>query len=181
MVSPLTVQRLFTQLALSVILALLPKGVSAPVRPATVVAKPHLVAVTVAKPPYQVGMATWYGKWFQGKETTSGEPFNIYAMTAAHKHLPFGTWVRVTNLLNLRTIDVRINDRGPVPAGRIIDLSYGAARALHFYEDGLIPVRIDLIPKPVRKAQLPVRKAQHPVRQAKLVVALKSCKSASKN
>ncbi|HXR98200.1 MAG TPA: septal ring lytic transglycosylase RlpA family protein [Terriglobales bacterium] len=174
MVFPFTVQRLFTQLALSVILASLPKPVSAPATPATVVPTPHPVAVAVTKPPYQVGMATWYGKWFQGKETTSGEPFNIYAMTAAHKHLPFGTWVRVTNLLNLRTIDVRINDRGPVPAGRIIDLSYGAARALHFYEDGLIPVRIDIIPKPVRKAQLPVRKV-------KLVVALKGCKSASKN
>src|SRR6185312_1535687 len=153
-------QRFFTTLAVAVFLAtapgLAPRGAAGP----RVVATPVPV---LAAPPYQVGMATWYGKWFQGKETTSGEPFNIYAMTAAHKHLPFGTWVRVTNLLNLRTIDVRINDRGPVPTGRIIDLSYGAARALHFYEDGLIPVRIDLIPKPVRKAQ-------HPVRQAKLVV-----------
>jgi|SRR6185312_1105691 len=100
-----------------------------------------------AQAPFQVGMATWYGKWFQGKETTSGERFNMYAMTAAHKFLPFGTRVRVTNLLNHRSVVLRINDRGPVPAGRIIDLSYAAARVLHFYEDGLIPVRIDIVPR----------------------------------
>lgn len=98
-----------------------------------------------AKPPYQVGIASWYGQFFQGKETTSGYPFNMYAMTAAHRTLPLGTRVRVTNLVNHLAVNLRINDRGPVPDTRIIDLSYAAARALHFTGEGLTPVRIDIL------------------------------------
>lgn len=98
-----------------------------------------------AAAPYQVGIASWYGSDFQGQETTSGEPFNMYGLTAAHRTLPLGTRVRVTNLLNQRSVVLRINDRGPVPRERVIDLSYAAARDLGFRAEGLVPVRIDLV------------------------------------
>jgi rare lipoprotein A (peptidoglycan hydrolase) len=94
--------------------------------------------------PYQVGTASWYGEDFEGRATASGEPYNMYDYTAAHPTLPLGTWVRVTNLHNGRRIYVRINDRGPIVPGRIIDLSYGAAQALHFQEKGLQRVRLDI-------------------------------------
>lgn len=105
------------------------------------------VPASPAKLPYQVGIASWYGSFFQGKETTSGHPFDMWAMTAAHRTLPLGTRVRVTNLANNLAVILRINDRGPVPDSRIIDLSYGAARALHFSGQGLTPVRIDVLPR----------------------------------
>ncbi|HXZ31843.1 MAG TPA: septal ring lytic transglycosylase RlpA family protein [Terriglobales bacterium] len=93
---------------------------------------------------YQVGTASWYGSYFEGRATASGEPYNMYDLTAAHPTLPLGTWVRVTNLHNGRRIYVRINDRGPIVPGRIIDLSYGAAEALHITGKGLQRVRLDL-------------------------------------
>jgi rare lipoprotein A len=77
--------------------------------------------------PYQVGTASWYGEYFEGRTTASGEPYNMHDLTAAHPTLPLGSWVRVTNLRNGRVVYVRINDRGPIVPGRIIDLSYGAA------------------------------------------------------
>ena len=70
--------------------------------------------------PYQVGTASWYGDYFEGRPTASGEPFNMYDMTAAHLTLPLGTLVRVTNLRNHRSVIVRINDRGPYVDGRIV-------------------------------------------------------------
>jgi len=94
--------------------------------------------------PYEVGTASWYGSYFEGRTTASGEPYNMYDLTAAHPTLPLGTWVRVTNLHNGRRVYVRINDRGPIVPGRIIDLSYGAAAALNFKEKGLQRVRLDL-------------------------------------
>ena len=94
---------------------------------------------------YQVGTASWYGEHFVGRTTASGEPFNMYDLTAAHPTLPLGSWVRVTNLSNGRKISVRINDRGPIIPGRIIDLSYSAAQALAFREKGLQKVRLDLV------------------------------------
>ncbi len=97
--------------------------------------------------PYQVGTASWYGKQFQGRETASGEPYNMFQFTAAHRQLPLGTWVRVTNLKNARWVIVRINDRGPVPASRIIDLSYGAAQMLGIRPLGIAQVRLDLLPE----------------------------------
>ena len=93
---------------------------------------------------YQVGTASWYGEWFQGKPTASGEPFDMRDFTAAHPSLPLGTFVKVTNLRNGKAVVVRINDRGPVVDGRIIDVSYNAARALGFKERGLQKVRLDL-------------------------------------
>jgi rare lipoprotein A len=93
---------------------------------------------------YQVGTASWYGEQFQGKQTASGELFDMRDFTAAHPKLPLGTYVKVTNLRNGKAVVVRINDRGPVVDGRIIDLSYNAARALGFKELGLQTVRLDI-------------------------------------
>jgi rare lipoprotein A len=78
----------------------------------------------------QKGLASWYGPDFHGKLTSNREIYNMHALTAAHKTLPFGTYVRVTNLNNGKSVVVRINDRGPFIKGRIIDLSYAAARKL---------------------------------------------------
>ena len=95
--------------------------------------------------PYQVGTASWYGEYFVGKPTASGELYDMYELTAAHLTLPLGTLVKVTNLRNRRSVILRINDRGPVVPGRIIDLSYGAARILKFEQQGLQRVRIDVV------------------------------------
>ncbi len=103
--------------------------------------------------PYQVGTASWYGDYFEGRQTASGEPFNMYDLTAAHPTLPLGTVVRVTNLRNREAVLVRINDRGPVVPGRIIDLSYSAAKVLHFKAQGLQKVRLDIV-KPQSRPQM---------------------------
>src|SRR5271163_1582482 len=104
--------------------------------------------------PYQVGTASWYGEQFQGKQTASGEPFDMSDFTAAHPSLPLGTFVRVTNLRNGKAVVVRINDRGPVVDGRIIDLSYNAARVLGFKDRGLQRVRLDLQAKDLQAKDL---------------------------
>lgn len=95
--------------------------------------------------PFQVGTASWYGETFEGKPTASGEPYDMYDMTAAHLTLPMGSYVKVTNLHNGKSVIVRVNDRGPVVPGRIIDVSYGAARALQFKHRGLQRVRLDVV------------------------------------
>jgi rare lipoprotein A len=92
-----------------------------------------------------VGTASWYGEYFDGKPTASGEAYDMYDMTAAHPTLPLGSYLRVTNLRNGRVVIVRVNDRGPYVEGRIVDLSYGAAEALQFKEKGLQRVRLDLV------------------------------------
>jgi rare lipoprotein A len=92
-----------------------------------------------------VGKASWYGESFEGKPTASGEPYDMHDFTAAHPTLPLGTYVKVTNLSNGRSVVVRINDRGPVIDGRIIDVSYNAAKALDFKSRGIQPVRLDLV------------------------------------
>ncbi len=96
------------------------------------------------------GIASWYGSDFNGKPTASGETYNMYAMTAAHKELPLGSVVEVTNLENGRRTKVVINDRGPFVAGRIIDLSYSAAKALAMAEAGTAPVRIEVLGREAR-------------------------------
>ena len=88
------------------------------------------------------GYASWYGPGFHGKKTASGEPYNMYSMTAAHKILPMGTLVRVENLENHRSVVVKINDRGPFVKDRIIDLSYAAAKRLGLVGTGTARVRI---------------------------------------
>src|SRR5262245_32054188 len=98
----------------------------------------------VEKQPYQVGIASWYGKQFHGRTTASGEDFDMFELTAAHRLLPLGTYVKVTNLRNGKWIVVRVNDRGPYVDGRIMDLSYSAARMLNF-RSGIERVRLDVV------------------------------------
>ncbi len=101
---------------------------------------------------HQTGKASWYGRAFQGQATASGEPFNMNSMTCAHRSLPLGATVLVTNLRNHRSVLVRVNDRGPVPESRVVDLSYAAARVLGFR--GLAPVRLDLVDPALSPTQI---------------------------
>lgn len=128
-------------------------------------AKPPAKAPAATQRPYQVagqwyhpmanadagwsqqGKASWYGKKFHGRKTASGETYNMYAMTAAHKTLPLQSVVRVRNMDNGREIDVRVNDRGPFVRGRIIDLSYSAAKELAVVGPGTAPVEITVLGK----------------------------------
>ncbi|MGO9712705.1 MAG: septal ring lytic transglycosylase RlpA family protein [Polyangiaceae bacterium] len=135
----------------------------APVTPASPVTVPYPVTGTASltsgvppppapagmPAPYQVGVATWYGQAFAGKKTANGERFDPSAMTAAHRKLPFGTWVEVRSVSTGRTVRVRINDRGPFGSSRrVIDLSQGAARAIGFSEVGFLKVEIRVVQWP---------------------------------
>jgi len=90
---------------------------------------------------FQIGKASWYGGKFNGRKTADGETYDMYAMTCAHRTLPLGSWVRVTNLNNRKSTLLRVNDRGPVPLNRILDLSYAAAQKLGM--GGLAKVRVE--------------------------------------
>lgn len=91
------------------------------------------------------GLASWYGKKFQGKKTASGEKFDMHKLTAAHRTLPFGTRVKVTRIDNGKNVVVKINDRGPFVEGRIIDLSKAAAKKLDMINTGVARVRIKVV------------------------------------
>jgi rare lipoprotein A len=125
---------------------------AAPIR--AVQAKPDIRNQTRKNQPYQIGTASWYGDYFVGKPTASGEDFDMYDMTAAHPTLPLGSYVRVTNLRNGRAVVVKVNDRGPIVPGRIIDLSYGAAQVLEFENRGLQKVRLDLVKPQTKRRQV---------------------------
>jgi rare lipoprotein A len=102
---------------------------------------------TGAARPVERGLATFYGKEQQGGPTASGERFDRRKLTAAHRTLPLGTWVRVTNTRNGRSVEVRINDRGPFGGhGRIIDVSEAAARRLDMIDAGVVPVTVEVLP-----------------------------------
>lgn len=96
----------------------------------------------------ETGIASWYGHPYHGRRAANGEVYDMEQLTAAHRTLPFGTWVRVLNLDNSKTVDVRINDRGPFVDGRIIDLSRAAARAIDMLGPGTAWVRIEVIDAP---------------------------------
>ena len=100
----------------------------------------------------QTGVASWYGPGFHGKRTASGERFDQNDLTAAHRKLPLGSEVKVTNLENGRAITVEINDRGPYVKGRVIDLSKAAARRLGIVDDGVAKVRIEATPQQLAMA-----------------------------
>lgn len=102
------------------------------------------------------GVSSWYGKDFDGKYTASGEIFDMNGMTAAHRTLPLGTMIRVTNLDNLKQAVLKVNDRGPFVSGSDLDCSYGAAKALGFAGQGLARVRIEVV------AEAPVRPKREP-------------------
>ncbi len=115
------------------------------------------------------GVASWYGKKFHNKMTSMQEPYDMYAMTAAHKTLPLPSYVRVRNLSNNKSVVVRVNDRGPFVGNRIIDLSYSAALKLDIVRDGTSLVEIEAIgfdgpsgDKPVRRSTTPMSTAPRP-------------------
>jgi len=95
-----------------------------------------------------VGIASWYGQAFHGNRTANGEVYDMNGLTAAHRVLPMGTKVRVTNLLNSKSVLLRINDRGPAIQGRLIDVSLAAAKSIGMVGLGLAPVRLEVVSKP---------------------------------
>lgn len=113
-------------------------------RPYTVRGK-HYTVLESAKDFSEIGIASWYGKKFHGHLTANGEIYNMYAMSAAHKHLPLPTYLQVTNLANNKSVIVRVNDRGPFHQDRIIDLSYSAAYKLDMLKTGTAKVKITAI------------------------------------
>jgi len=117
-------------------------GITQKLNPSAAISTPRQPAAK----PFQVGVASWYGDYFQSRPTASGELYDMHDLTAAHPTLPLGTLVRVTNLRNGRSVVLRINDRGPVVDGRIIDVTYNAAKVLDFKARGLTRVRLDLVP-----------------------------------
>ena len=106
-------------------------------------AAPASDAVRPEEPQSFAGQASWYGSFHHGRTTANGETYDMYALTAAHKELPFGTRLRVTDVATGRSVTVRINDRGPYLGRRVIDLSYGAARELGIVRQGLARVRLE--------------------------------------
>jgi rare lipoprotein A len=112
--------------------------------------------VPIAPPPpapmgwTETGIASWYGIPYDGRRTSSGEIFDMHALTAAHRTLPFNTWIEVTDLQSGKRVIVRINDRGPFIDGRIVDLSMGAADRLGIVRAGLAKVRLKVIEPPVQ-------------------------------
>ncbi len=103
------------------------------------------LTATQSKAHVQYGMASYYGSKFHGRKTASGEIFNKWDYTCAHKKLPFGTKLKVTNLKNKKSVIVRINDRGPFIKGRIIDLSYAAAKKIKMIKQGTAKVKIEIV------------------------------------
>jgi rare lipoprotein A len=95
----------------------------------------------------ETGIASWYGPPYHGRRSANGEIYDMEKLTAAHRTLPFDTWVEVTNLVNKKHVDVRITDRGPFVNGRIIDLSLAAAREIDMVGSGIVRVRIKVIRK----------------------------------
>ena len=113
----------------------------APIHQASAASRPPLPLAEFG--PAEFGVATWYGEKFHGLETASGEMFDMFRMTAAHRRIPLGSMVRVTNIKNGRSVVVRINDRGPVTESAMLDLSYAAAQKLGIVEAGRAKVRMD--------------------------------------
>lgn len=115
--------------------------------------------VRSAKPPRigstETGVASWYGHPYHGRRAANGEVYDMEKLTAAHRTLPFETWVRVRNLSNDKTVDVRIQDRGPFVGGRIIDLSHAAARRIELIGPGITKVKLTIIAPPKSIAKQP--------------------------
>lgn len=127
---------------------------SKPAAPAQTRASRHnLHFLHKVQPWHQLGLASWYGEQFQGKQTANGEIFDMNGLTCAHRTLPLGTWIKVTNMHTRKWIVVRVNDRGPVPETRIADLSSEAAHMLGMRSRGVTRVRLDLI-DPRRAVQI---------------------------
>ncbi|HAN81044.1 MAG TPA: septal ring lytic transglycosylase RlpA family lipoprotein [Gammaproteobacteria bacterium] len=102
----------------------------------------------------ETGIASWYGRKFHGRLTSSGEPFDMFQFTAAHKTIPIPAWIRVTNLENDKSLVVRVNDRGPFKEGRVLDLSWAAAERLGFSENGTVEVSYEVLKIPTANPSL---------------------------
>ncbi len=101
----------------------------------------------------QFGVASWYGGEFHGRPTSSGEIYDMYQLTCAHNTLPLGTVVMVTNLENGRSLELKVNDRGPFVKGRVIDVSYAAAQMLGMWEKGIAPVKVEVVSLTIEPVQ----------------------------
>jgi rare lipoprotein A (peptidoglycan hydrolase) len=110
---------------------------------------------------HQTGVASWYGRKFQGNTTASGEAYDLNGLTAAHPTLPFGTTIRVTNLRNSKTVMLRVNDRGPHIGRRLIDVSWAAAKRLGFVHSGITPVRVEVVAYPKWSLPPPMAKINY--------------------
>lgn len=140
--------RLARRLALAGLLLSLVAGIGGCRRKPKAAAPPPLPP-TVGEP--EIGVASWYGEPYHGRATASGEVYDMNGFTAAHRTLPFQTWVRITNLENHRFTSVRINDRGPFIEGRIIDLSRAAAAAIEMLGAGTALVRLEVVQRPTNE------------------------------
>ena len=139
----------------------------------------HAAHVTTPLAPARIGttetgVASWYGFPYQGRRAASGEVYDMEQLTAAHRTLPFQTWVEVTNLSNGKQVDVRINDRGPFAKGRILDLSQAAARDIDMLRAGTARVRFKVIAPPT-PATLPLPPPAPPVDSTPVPVASHNC------
>ncbi|MDD5754501.1 MAG: septal ring lytic transglycosylase RlpA family protein [Methylococcales bacterium] len=128
---------------------------------AIVPTQPHKIAAKLTAGKDGQGIASWYGDYFHGKKTATGELFDMYAMTAAHNSLPLASYAEITNVANHRTVIVRINDRGPFSDNRVLDLSYSAAKQLGMDTTGVGEVAIKAIPSSQALKQL--QKQNQPV------------------
>lgn len=150
------------------------QAASAPTSADTVSPQPPQEAVAqhkAVKPKhhwYQIGRASWYGRRFQGRTTATGEAFDMNALTCAHRDLPLGSWLKVTNLRNKKWVIVRVNDRGPMEENRVVDLSYAAAKVIGLSAVGVGRVRLDLVTnwgpvvdKTVAELELPTLPNRH--------------------
>ncbi len=136
--------------AVAGLIVLSPKSEASPPVPTSFPEPSHLTLQSPARAPAnEFGKASWYGTELQGMPTASGELFDKDKLTAAHDNLPLGTLVKVTNLASLASTLVRINDRGPTMTGRIVDVSWAAAKQLGFLDAGLARVEIEIVSYPI--------------------------------
>jgi len=135
-----------------------PAPAPSPPQPAAAVPQAAPVRAPIFR---ETGVAGWYGKERQGKKTASGDVFDREGLSAAHRTLPLGTLIRVTNLDSSKSIDVKINDRGPFAKNRVLDLSYGAARELGFLENGTARVKIETLDEVHDSARYTVQAATY--------------------
>jgi len=137
-------KRLVMGCAVAGLIALSPKSEA---RLSTSLSPPRLLLIPNDEE-LEIGIASWYGQEFQGNTTASGEFYDLNGLTAAHRTLPFGTTIRVTNLANNKNILLRVNDRGPHIGRRLIDVSWAAAKRLGFVHSGLTRVRVQVVSYP---------------------------------
>jgi rare lipoprotein A len=120
----------------------------------------------------ELGTASWYGRKFHGQLTSSGEPFDMFQFTAAHKTMPIPAWIRVTNVENDQSLIVRVNDRGPFKEDRVLDLSWAAAERLGFADQGIAKVRYEVLTVPISDAALIANPLAKPAQAIFQVAAL---------